>query len=79
MHCLSSLYWVTTPVHVSGPFIAHHQEIDCIDVVNNTCLLQSRLSEGLGSLTGDLVLKQVQFATSVRRADNFATFMCRLS
>jgi hypothetical protein len=26
MHCLSSVYWVTTPLHVSGFLAAHHQE-----------------------------------------------------
>jgi hypothetical protein len=27
MRYLSSLYWVTTPLHVSGLLVAHHQEI----------------------------------------------------
>jgi hypothetical protein len=25
-----SLYYITTPLHVSGPFVAHHQEAECI-------------------------------------------------
>jgi hypothetical protein len=27
MHYLSSVYWVTTPLHVSGLLVAHHQEV----------------------------------------------------
>jgi hypothetical protein len=27
MHCLSSVYSVTTPLHVSGLLVAHHQEV----------------------------------------------------
>jgi hypothetical protein len=27
MHYLSSLYWVTAPLHVSGLLVAHHQEV----------------------------------------------------
>jgi hypothetical protein len=27
MHCLSSVYWATTPLHVSGLLVAHHQEV----------------------------------------------------
>jgi hypothetical protein len=27
MHCLSSVYWVNTPLHVSGLLVAHHQEV----------------------------------------------------
>jgi hypothetical protein len=27
MHCLSLLYFVNQPLHVSGIFIAHHQEV----------------------------------------------------
>jgi hypothetical protein len=36
MHCLSSLYWVTTPLHVLRPFVANHQEVECIYVANVT-------------------------------------------
>jgi hypothetical protein len=27
MHCLSSVYSVTIPLHVSGLLVAHHQEV----------------------------------------------------
>jgi len=30
MHCLSSVYFFNEPVHVSGIFVAHHQEVHCI-------------------------------------------------
>jgi hypothetical protein len=36
MHYLSSLYWVTTPLHVSGLLVAHHQEIAKYICDNNT-------------------------------------------
>jgi len=29
-HYLSSVYFVNQPLHVSGIFIAHHQEVYCI-------------------------------------------------
>jgi len=32
MHYLSSVYFVNQPVHVSGIFVAHHQEVYCIYV-----------------------------------------------
>jgi NADH:ubiquinone oxidoreductase subunit 6 (subunit J) len=33
VHCLSSLYCVIiTPLHVSGLFVAHHQEVECINI-----------------------------------------------
>ena len=30
MHYLSSVYFVNQPLHVSGMFVAHHQEVHCI-------------------------------------------------
>ena len=30
MHHLSSVYFVSQPLHVSGIFVAHHQEVYCI-------------------------------------------------
>ena len=30
MHYLSSIYLVNQPLHVSGIFVAHHQEVYCI-------------------------------------------------
>jgi len=30
MHCLSSVYSVNQPLHVSGIFVVHHQEGYCI-------------------------------------------------
>jgi hypothetical protein len=37
MHCLSSVYWVITPPHVSGTSAAHHQEVEFIYAANGTC------------------------------------------
>jgi len=37
MHCLSSVYFVNQPVHVSGIFVAHHHEVYCIYTAIGTC------------------------------------------
>jgi hypothetical protein len=42
-----SLYCVTTPLHVSGPFVTHHQEAECIMWRIVLVFLLSRLSAGL--------------------------------
>jgi hypothetical protein len=34
MHYLSSVYFVSQPLHVSGIFVAHHQEVNCIIPLN---------------------------------------------
>jgi hypothetical protein len=39
MHCLCSVYWVITPLHVSGASVAHHQEVECLYVANGTVQL----------------------------------------
>jgi hypothetical protein len=46
MHCLSVVYFIKQPVHVSGIFIAHHQEVftvyvqQLVHVINSgACLL----------------------------------------
>jgi hypothetical protein len=41
-----SLYFVTTPLHISGPFVAHHQEAECIMWRMVLVLLLKRLSGG---------------------------------
>jgi hypothetical protein len=30
MHYLSSVYFVSQPLHVSGIFVAHHQDVHCV-------------------------------------------------
>ena len=37
MHYLSSVYFVSHPPHVSGIFVAHHQEVYCIYTTTGTC------------------------------------------
>jgi len=37
MHYLSSVYFVTQPLHVSGLFVAQHQEVCCIYTTIGTC------------------------------------------
>jgi len=36
MHCLSSAYFVYQPLHVSGVFIAHHQEVNSTHTTTGT-------------------------------------------
>ena len=37
MHHLSRVYFVNQPLHVSGLFVAHHQEVYCIYTTIGTC------------------------------------------
>ena len=37
MHYLSSVYFVSQPLHVSGIFVALHQEVYCIYTAIGTC------------------------------------------
>jgi hypothetical protein len=37
MHYLSSVYFVNQPLHVSGTFVAHRQEVYCIYTTIGTC------------------------------------------
>jgi hypothetical protein len=37
MHYLSSVYFVNQPLHVSGIFMAHHQEVYYIYMTTGTC------------------------------------------
>jgi hypothetical protein len=39
MHYLSSFYFASHPLHVSGIFVAHHQEVYCIRIYNNWYVL----------------------------------------
>ena len=39
MHCLSPVYFVNQPLHVSGIFVAHHQEVYCIYTATGKCCL----------------------------------------
>jgi len=37
MHCSSSVYFVIHPLHVSGMFVAHHEEVYCIYTIGTCC------------------------------------------
>jgi hypothetical protein len=39
MHCLSSAYFVNQLLHVSGIFVAHHQEVYCIYTTRTNCCI----------------------------------------
>jgi hypothetical protein len=45
---LSSVYWVITPLHVSGVSAAHHQEVEFIYVANGTCCISELTVSGPG-------------------------------
>jgi len=38
MHYLSSVYFVSQPPHVSGIFVAQHQEVYCMYTTIGTCV-----------------------------------------
>jgi len=38
MHYLSSVYFVSQPLYVSGIFEAHHQEVYCIYTIRTSCI-----------------------------------------
>jgi len=42
MHYLSSVYFVNQHLHVSGIFVAHHQEVYCIYTTIGTCCVEKR-------------------------------------
>jgi hypothetical protein len=37
IHYLSLVYFVSQPLHVSGIFVAHHQEVYCINTIDTCC------------------------------------------
>ena len=37
MHYLSSVYFVNQLLHVSGVFVAHHQEVYCVYTTGTCC------------------------------------------
>jgi hypothetical protein len=71
VHHLSSLYCTTTPLHVSGPFVAHHQEVASVCVANGI-YFSSKWSVGGGGWkvplhprppTNHFEEKEIPFAT----------------
>jgi hypothetical protein len=50
-HSLSLVYWIITPLYVSGVSAAHHQEVEWIYVQIVRIILLSCLSTGPGLLT----------------------------
>jgi hypothetical protein len=51
MQCLSLVYGIITPLHVSGISTVHHQEAECIYVVTATCYT-SKLTVGRPGWSG---------------------------
>jgi hypothetical protein len=49
MHQLTVLYFVNQPLHVSGVFIAHHQEVfqSCKAVFETPCISTTKLKGNL--------------------------------
>jgi hypothetical protein len=48
LHCISSVYYVTTPLYVSGVSAAHFQEVECMYVANGTCYTSELTVSGSG-------------------------------
>ena len=42
VHYLPSVYFVNQPLHVSGIFVVHHQEVYCVYIYGKTVPLQAR-------------------------------------
>ena len=42
MHYLSSVYFVTQPLHVSDIFVVHHQEVYCTYTTTGVCCAEKR-------------------------------------
>jgi len=40
MHCLSSVYLVSQPLHASGIFVAHHQAVYSSYTATGTCIAE---------------------------------------
>jgi len=54
MHSLSSVYFVSHPLHVSGIFVVHHQEVYCIYIQQLAhFVLFNWLSVGLVEMEGN--------------------------
>jgi len=66
MHYLSSVYLDNQPLHVSGIFVAHHQEVYCIYTTLGTCcafqLTVGRPANGQS--------KDVEYATHTQTSSN---------
>ena len=45
MHYLSSVYFVNQPLHVSGIFVVHHQEVYCVCVCVCVCIYMTRTTD----------------------------------
>jgi hypothetical protein len=58
MYCLSSVYSVIIPLHVSGVSAAHHQEEEFIYVANDTCYTSKLTVSRPGLLTVNLEVQQ---------------------
>jgi hypothetical protein len=70
MHCLSSVYCVITPLHISGVSAAHHQEVECIYVANGACYTAELTAIGPGwnsSITARPGNSQLRSVTSTIR------------
>jgi hypothetical protein len=77
MHRLSSVYWVITPVHVSGISATHHQEVECIYVVNGTSELSVSILSCIATLYNYTLirLKHIRIIT----ACNINVFLAEMS
>jgi len=73
MHYLSSVYIVSQPLHVSGIFVANHQEVYCIYTTVVTC--RTFQLTVCGQQTVNWIAQYVQIVWTEDIAVNFANFV----
>jgi len=61
MHCLSSVHFVNQPLHVSGIFVDHYQEVYCIYTAVGTCCgrIEMELPSQPGQQTSTEITQQI--------------------
>jgi hypothetical protein len=68
-----SLHFVTTPLHVSGPFVAHHQEAKCIMCGSGPVLLLKQLLVSPLTVALMLLVPRPDISTFAARAKSAAS------
>jgi len=68
MQYLSSVYFVNQPLHVSGIFVAHHQEVYCIYTTTGTCCaFHLTVCWSVGEQTVNLLMMGYKYVRNVKR------------
>jgi len=62
---LSAVYFVSQPLHVSGIFVAHHQEVYCIYTTIGTCCAFQLFCAALLHLVGQLLIYNGKYSSRI--------------